>query len=276
MSIELILAAFAAGVFSAMIGALPVFILTGFAVLVGLAGGTLGGTESFSMVGDVGFGIFLGPDITFGAGVAAAIYAKKKGFLETGDITVPLVKFNNVGILLVGGLFGVLAYLLRYLFGNVLELPTDNIALTVVVSAIIARLLFSDKGLIPTLKTGNKGYFPKGDSLKVSLLLSLSIGALSAYYAATTGDVLLTWALSAIGLIFVQMGSGGYAFHHIGIVSALAAAATGNMYIGALFGMLAGITADTLGALFNKDGDSHIDPPAIAITIFTTVVLLVF
>ncbi len=275
MSIELLIASFGAGVFAAVIGGLPVFILTGVIVLAGIAGGNLAGMENFPIISEVGFGVFLSPDITFGAGVAAAIYAKKKGFMETGDITVPLIKFNNVGVLLVGGAFGTLAYVLRYFFAEVLHLTTDSIALTVVVSAMIARLLFSDKGLAPSLKTGNKGYFPKGNQLMISALIATSIGFVSAYYAVKTGDVLLAWALSAVGLVFVQMGSGGYAFHHIGIISALAGAATGNVYIGAIFGLLAGLTADTLGAFFNKDGDSHIDPPAIAITILTTVILLV-
>lgn len=274
MGYEMLLAAFGAGVFAAMVGALPVFIMTGFIVIAGLTGGNLAGAENWGLIGTVGFGIFLGPHTTFAAGVGAAAFAKKKGLMETGDITVPLIKFNNVSVLIMGGIFGVVGYLINYLLMEIIGVPTDTIALTVVISAMIARLAFSDKGLIPSLKTGNKQYFPKGENLKISVLLGAAIGTVSAYYAIATGDTVLAWSLSAIGLIFVQMGSGGYAFHHIGIVSAIASVATGNLFVGMIFGVLAALLADTLGAVFNVDGDTHIDPPALAIFILTTVVLL--
>ncbi len=274
MSVEVLLAAFGAGVFSAMIGALPVFIMTGFIVVAGLTGGALNGAEGWNLIGTVGFGIFLGPHITFGGGVAAANYAKKKGHMKTGDITVPLIKFNDPGVLLVGGLFGVLAYVLNYFFVDIFHLKTDTIALTVVISGMVARLCFSEVGLVPSLKTGNTKYLPSGNNLMISVIMSLSIGMVSSYYAVHTGDTVLAWSLSAVALLFVQIGQGGYAFHHIGIISALAGAATGNVYIGMLFGLFAGLLADVLGAIFNLDGDSHIDAPALAIFPLTTVIML--
>ncbi len=273
MSIEILLASFGAGVLGAMIGGLPVFIMTGFIVIAGLSGGLLAGATGWSLIDAVGFGVFLGPHTTFAAGVAAAIFAKKKGYLETGDITVPLIKFKDSSILIVGGIFGVLGYIMNYAFVSI-ALPTDTVALTVVLTAMIARVLFSDKGLAPSLKTGNRNYIPRGENLKISILMGIAIGSASAYYAVNTGDVVLGWSLSAIGLIFVQMGSGGMAFHHIAIVSAVAGVATGNVYIGILFGVLASLLADVLGAFFNVDADSHIDPPALAIFILTTVVML--
>ncbi len=275
MSIEILLASFGAGVLAAMIGALPVFIMTGFIVIAGLGGGSLAGAIGWGITDTIGFGIFLGPHTTFAAGVAAAIYAKKKGHMETGDITVPLIKFNDVNVLIVGGIFGVIAYVMNYTFVSI-ALPTDTIALTVVITAMIARILFSDKGLVPSLKTGNKNYFPTGDSLKISLIMGFAIASVSAYYAVNTGDVVLGWSLSAIGLIFVQMGSGGYAFHHIAIVSAVAGVKSENIYIGILFGVMASLVADVLGAIFNKDADSHIDAPALAIFTLTTVIILLF
>ncbi len=274
MGIDVLLASFGAGVFAAMIGGLPVFILTGFLVVAGLSGGMLAGAEGWGIINTIGFGIFLGPHTTFTAGVAAAIYAKKKGLMETGDITVPLIKFNDPMILVVGGIFGVIGYVCNYLLAEIIKSPTDTIALTVVISGIIARIAFSDKGLMPSIKNGNTKYFPTGNALGISLLMGGSIGFVSAYYAVATGDVVLAWALSAIGLIFVQIGQGGYAFHHIGITAALAAVATGNVYVGLVFGVIAALLADTLGAMFNRDADSHIDPPAIAIFILTTIVML--
>ncbi len=275
MSIEIILAVFGAGILSAVLGALPIFIMTGFIVVAGLSGGSLAGVSGWNITDTIGFGIFLGPHITFGGGVAAAIYAKKRGHMETGDITIPLIKFNDVNVLFVGGIFGVLGYVINYLL-ILAKVPTDTIALTVVLTAMIARLLFSDKGLTPSLKSGNTNYFPVGDSLKISIFIGLAVGAVSAYYAINTGDVVLGWALSAVGLIFVQMGSGGYAFHHTAIVSAIAGTTTGNIYLGILFGIVASLLADVLGALFNREADSHIDPPALSIFILTTVIILLF
>ncbi len=275
MSIEILLASFGAGVLAATIGGLPVFIMTGFIVVAGLSGGLLAGASEWGITSSIGFGIFLGPHTTFAAGVAAAIFAKKKGHLETGDITVPLIKFNDPSVLIMGGIFGVIGYVMNYAFAYI-KLPTDTIALTVVLTAIIARLLFSDKGLTPSIKLKNTKYFPTGDNLKISVLMGFAISSASAYYAINTGDVVLGWSLSAIGLIFVQMGCGGYAFHHIAIVSAIAGSTTGNIYIGILFGILSSLLADTGGALFNRDGDSHIDPPAFSIFILTSVIMLIF
>ncbi len=274
MGLDVLLAAFGAGVFAAMIGALPVFIITGIMVVAGLTGGSLNGADGWNLIGTVGFGIFLGPHITFGGAVAAANFAKKKGYMETGDITVPLVKFNDASVLLVGGIFGVLAYVLNYLFATVLQLPTDTIALVVVISGMLARLCFSTGGLIPSIKTGNTKYFPLGDKLKMTVVLSLSIGMVSSYYAVQTGDTVLAWSLSAVALLFVQVGQGGYGFHHIGIIAAIAGSTTGNVYVGMIFGLFAGILADVLGAIFNNDGDSHIDAPALAIFPLTTVIML--
>lgn len=274
MNLDVLLAAFGAGVFAAMIGALPVFIMTGFVVIAGLSGGLLAGADGWSIIDQIGFGIFLGPHITFAGAAAAAAYAKKKGFMETGDITVPLIKFNNAGILFVGGLFGVLAYILNYLFLEVIALPTDTVALTVLTLGVIARIAFGEKGMMPNSKTKNFNYIPKGEDLKVTALLSASIGMVSAYYAVQTGDTVLAWSLSAIGLIFVQMGSGGFAFHHIGIVSATAGVASGNIYIGMLFGLLAGLLGYVITKMFNENGDTHIDPPATTIAILTVFIML--
>lgn len=272
MTLEIIFASFGAGVFASMIGGVPVFIMTGFIVVAGLSGGMLAGADGWSITDQIGFGIFLGPHITFGSAAAAAAYAKKKGFMITGDTSVPLIKFNNAGILFVGGFFGILAYVLNYIFLDVINLPTDTVALTVTSLGIISRLLYSDKGLMPNKK--NHNYLPTGENLKVTALLSASIGMVSSYYAVHTGDTVLAWSLSAISLIFVQMGCGGFAFHHIGIVSATAGVATGNVYVGMLFGLIAGLLGYIFEKMFNENGETHLDPPAITIALLTTVIIL--
>lgn len=272
MTFELILISFCVGVFSSMIGALPTFITLGFIVLAGSTGGFLNGANDFQIINQVAFGV-LAPNISFASADAATMYATKKGFIKNFDMTIPLIKFQNTGILLVGGIFGVLGLLLNFLFLNILNLTTDTMALSVVFSGIIARLLFSTKGLSPSLKNRNK-IFPRNNDLKLSILLSLSIGSISSYCAIKTGDIYLFWALSAVTLIFKQMGHGGYPFHHIGIISALAGVTTNNLYIGMIFGIFAGLISDTFDNIFNKEADSHIDPQATSIAILTTVILL--
>lgn len=76
--IYLIIAAFADGAFGAAIGALPAFIVTGLMVIAGEAGG-LGG-----VTGDIAFGPVFGPHIAFAGGAAAAAYAAKKGYMNSG------------------------------------------------------------------------------------------------------------------------------------------------------------------------------------------------
>lgn len=136
----MILGAFGGGLFGALVGGLPAFILAGIIGMAGLAAST----GSVDLVGNVAFGVILGPHIAFGGGgIAAAAYAHKIGKLDSGgDILTPLAKFNDVSILIVGGIFGVIAYMLNYLYASVLVIPTDTIAMTVVTTGIMARLIF--------------------------------------------------------------------------------------------------------------------------------------
>ena len=50
--------------------------------------------------------------------------------------------------LLVGGVFGVIGFLIHYVIGAVLHLNTDLPGFTVIISAVIARLVFGSSGLI--------------------------------------------------------------------------------------------------------------------------------
>ncbi len=260
MDILMMIAAFGGGVLGAFMGALPVFILVG---IVGLAGLTAVTGSPIDLVGGVAFGPFLGPHIAFGGGVAAAAYAHRKGKLEVGgDILSPLVKYNDPTILIVGGLFGVLAYMVNYLYGSVLHIPTDTVAMTVFTSGLIARLVFGKTGVIGKTDVVGRLYFPNANSLAVLATLGLGIGAVSSYYTVTTGVVTLAFCISAASLMFAQMGFPLPGTHHISLVSAYAASATGNIAVGIAFGIIAAIVGEVIQLVFNSHGDSHIDPPA--------------
>ena len=127
---------------------MPAFIFTGLLVLAGVAAAASGGGTD--ILTHAAFGPVFGPHISFGGGAAATAYAYKRGLLETGrDISIPLMGLNRTDVLLVGGAFGLIGYLLNALWQAVgLGPKTDTIALTVVVSAMIARLAFGNSTLI--------------------------------------------------------------------------------------------------------------------------------
>lgn len=148
---EMLLAAFAGGAFGAAIGALQSFTLAGFIVIVGelyaLAHRTIGtGGLSVDITGSVAFGVVLGPHIAFGGGAAAVAYASKQGYLDT-EFEYHEAKHITRGlgsrpdVLAVGGVFGIIGYWIATL-STTLGLPTDPVALGVVLSALIHRVSF--------------------------------------------------------------------------------------------------------------------------------------
>lgn len=269
---NVLLAVFGGGVFGAAIGALPAFIFTGFLVLAGAAASVASGNPV--ILNSVAFGPYFGPNVSFAAGVAAAAYAKKAGLVPAGnDLTVALHKTKSFAVLLVGGIFAVAGHLLTSAL-NLAKFPSDNIAVTVVLSGCVARLMFGKTGLFGK-SDKPKRLGPAGDSLAMNLLFSAAIGFLSAYAGKVTGVPALGFGISAATLIFAQTGSAVPATHHITLPAAVAAAAFGNLWMGALFGALGFLVGDFGGNLLNQNVDTHIDPPAFAIAILTLVVNLI-
>ena len=278
-------AAFGGGAFAAAIGALPAFILTGFAVLAGVAAAVGGGT---AILDHIAFGPFLGPHISFAAGVAATAYAYRKGLLPSGrDLTPPLMGLSRPDVLAVGGLFGVLGYLIeRSLQAIGLGPWTDAIALTVVVSAIVARLAFGSTGLFGTPgKTGAR-FRPDDAACWVRwqekpgqiLLIGLGAGLPSAYVALTLGapaGAVAGFGVAAASLIFAQVGGKTPVTHHIALPAAVAALATGSLAAGVAFGVVGAFAGELFARLFLIHGDTHIDPPAAAIAFSVLLIRLI-
>lgn len=299
ISILCLLAAFGGGVFAAAIGPLPAFIMTGVFSVAGSVAGMCGAAEASNiLLNYVAFGPFFGPHIAFAGGAAAAAFAKKKGIMENGaDIATALAGFNEPGVLMVGGVFGIIGYLFKELvvmnlFAGTIStrLVTDAPGFTVFCSAVLARLLFGGK-----LRTGT-AVLSKGKVLSTTMLIgfgySLLVGGLyaGAIYAGVPVDAFggayptLIFGLAAIGLVFAEMGQPYFGCHHILIISAEAAvqsyAVTGNVYMSAVmavvFGLITTLIADVAGNLINSGTDSHIDPPATAILIMTFAVNAIF
>ncbi len=303
LNLAVLLAAFAGGLFGAAIGGLPAFIFTGFAVLMGVAA-AVGGSD-FDIITNVAFGPVFGPHIAFAGGAAAAAFAYRRGRLENGrDIAAPLAGINDPMTLIVGGLFGLGGYLFQQLLVGIgVAGYTDSIALTVVVSAIVARVAFGRTGIFGSLdnEARQRGRFePAGDRVWVeyqqgflqAAVLGLGAGLLSAWivtafvganpdYAAAA--TVLGFGISAASLILLQTGFGVPVTHHMTLPAAVAAASIlavgGAPVLAILLGAAAGIggalLAETFSRLFLIHGDTHIDPPAGAIFIMTSIVIVV-
>lgn len=271
LNVGLILSSFAGGVVAAAIGALPAFILSGVFILIGSAI-TLGG-GSPDALNFLGVGPFWGPHIAWASAVAATAYAGSKGLLKSGlEIKEPLIKLGSFAVLVVGGVFGALAYLVSSFLGAV-NFPANPIASAVVVNLIAARLIFGKTGLFGKPE-GKKQIWPSAQTLPVNILLGLAIGMATAYITNLTGNVLIGFGISAVILYYLQMGFEVPVTHHISFTAALATLTTGNIYLGALAGGIAMVIGEIVTNLLIKDGDTLIDPWAG--TIVVTSFLLFF
>lgn len=288
MDILSLIAAFGGGLLGACVGALPVFILTG---VVAIAGGVtaLAGAADLS-IGSIAFGSVLGPHIAFGGGVAAAAFAaNKRGKLGSG--TNILASLNGLGdyyVLIVGGAFGVLGFLLNYLYASVLKLPTDTVALSVFTLALITRLFIGSTGLTGKYKgEGKRTYFTLGNGLIYNIVLGGGIGIAVGYVAGSLKSAgvdagllsvfpVICFGISATSLIFTQTGFATPATHHITLPAAAAAVASGNPLMGVVFGIVGSLLGDLAGNTLNSHCDTHIDPPATAIFISMFIVNALF
>lgn len=138
-----LLAAIAGGAVGAAIGGNYAFVLTGFCVIG--SWGVFAATGNAFGLEYLAFGPFMGPHVAFAGGVAAAIYARYRGHLKDGkDVNTPLAGIGRPDILFVGALFGVFGYLCQMGIANIpwFGKHTDPVALTVLLSGLLARLAF--------------------------------------------------------------------------------------------------------------------------------------
>lgn len=302
MDILALIAAFGGGIIGAYMGALPAFIMTGVLAITG-AIATAAGAPADVVVNNMAFGSFVGPHIAFAGGVAAAAYAGRKGKLTSGtDIASPLNGLGAPDVLVVGGIFGIFGYVVANLIGMTPLGPlTDLPGITVVISGMVARLLFGKTGLVGKY-TGKepRTWFSTGITFVYNVVLGLGIGTAIGFVGsvlyqmsdAVVTDSAVSWAtvsgiypiicfgFAAISLVFTQTGSAMPGTHHIALPSALAAVVGINAFgpygaiLGTVFGILGSLLGDFFGNTFNSHCDSHIDPPAFTIFLLTIVVSL--
>ena len=289
------IASFAGGAFGAAIGALPAFIFTGFMVIAGQATASLGldgagegaSLTASGFTGYLGFGPVFGPHISFAAGAAAAAYAAKKGYIDDGKNILWAAGTNNLDVLLVGGIFGILGLVGTGLFRTV-GIPTDNIALMVFVSALIHRAAFGYSVIGEVTGDGlfDLGPWERDEDEAPGIwlpwqyqwsgvtFLGIIGGILGAAAFQATGSALIGFGISAASLVFLQCGVDNIPVtHHItlpGAVGALGAQAAGYspslvLIFGALFGAFGALSGEVCNRVFYMHGETHVDPPAFGI-----------
>lgn len=286
---NVLLACLAGGAFAGAIGPLWTFIFTGFLVIGGVAMG-VANPEAMGMLNEIAFGPFFGPHIAFSGGVAAACYAAKKGHYESArDIATPLIKFGDPMTMIVGAVFGAIGYVLFYLFAHVLAIPTDNIALTVAISNILARVIITGQSPLGNAPAGAQRFanipespwVPWQASWANALLLGLFAGGVSGFATLVTGSPVIGFGIAAASLIALIASGAGPVTHHMTLPGGLAAAAmaeAGNPGMGvamaALWGAIGALVGEVAARLFISYGDSHIDPPAVSIAITTFLIIM--
>lgn len=268
--------AFFGGIFGAVFGGATVFIIFGFFGLVGI--GLIVSTGSDVFLNTIALSPIFSPEISFaGAGAAAAYWGKvtrdrakidsSAEVFDGSNIFAPLVSTNNVGVLLVGGIFGVLGYVVTS-FLNGSGFPADNIAIGVVVANIIARVLFGGS-LFSQLPAEVNKIELLTKPLIFNVIWSFSLAIAIAGVVDIIQIPLFGFVLGAFVLIFIAAGINIPMIHHIALIAGIAMMTFGNIWLAGLFGVLASLLCDFIGVHVNAKVQSHIDPPAAAIIILS-------
>jgi MFS family permease len=331
----LVIAAAAGGAFGAAIGALPAFIFTGFVVFLGeglgIVNRQLGGTDIAvgqgelvgGLSGIIGFGAVTGPHIAFAGGVAASAYAGKKypemepdGWDYHFGKNILYAFGTKPDILAVGAIFGVFGALFNQFAGALLVVSgtgaTDSIALTVVVSAFVARAVFgypivgksagsgildmspfereeprtaTDGGEVPMEHQGRlatEPWLPHQYKWSGVTAIGLIGGILGGYIYILTGSIFLGYAISAMSLLFLNLGVEKIPVtHHITLIGAVGAVVflpdfspVVALLAAGVFGAVSGLLGEVTQRIFYAHSGTHVDPPAMAIAIAMVVVAI--
>ena len=160
---------------------------------------------------------------------------------------------------------------------------TDTIALTVVLTALGARLTFGKTSLFGDVPAPTGRRFRPDDSAtwlpwqqNWSHLVSIGIGVglASGYLAGMSGlrqggDV-LGFGISTTILTFLIMGQKVPVTHHMALPAAMAVTHGGGLFLAAMCGLAGALLGEAASRVFLIHGDTHIDPPAVAIAMMAT------
>jgi MFS family permease len=294
-----LLTALAGGAFGAALGALPAFIFTGFMVIAGEAVRVLGveGVEGASVANTggftnvLGFGPIFGPHVSFAAGAAAAAYAAKQGYIDDGKNILWAAGTHHIDVLGVGAVFGILGHVLTT--GLVaIAWPTDPIATTVFLSALIHRVAFGYSVIGEVTGDGLFDISPwerdEDDAPGIWLpwqykwgaltVFGFLVGVFGGFTFQATDAVFISFGIAAASLVFLQCGVDNIPVtHHImfpgafGTMGASAGVASASptlaLVFGGLFGAFGALMGEVCNRVFYMHGGTHVDPPAFAIAL---------
>ena len=271
---------FFGGVIGAAIGGLNAYILCGLSLIIGTIINLFSAHPSSANI--ISWGPLLGPHVAFAGGVAAAAYAASVGKITTGrDIVTRLARFNAPVIYAVGGVFGVAGFLLKLcadMIPPVRGVPRINsIAFSITVSAIVVRLLFGKSGLLNSFKDPFVSWQPWKYGYNVFIIAAAGLAAISASVVHQFPSMLgIMFGIASLSLLLLYFKMKIPIVLHIAWAAEFTAFLSGDIGWGIAFGILAAIIGEICAHLFLVDGDTHIDPPAMSLTIvFSVYALLV-
>ena len=224
-------------------------------------------------------------------------------------------------ILAVGAIFGVIGMLITQvgngIFINVLGTtpPTDFIAFSVFATAFLARPVFgyplvgkpsgsgfldmspfereeprmaTDGGEVPLEHKGRLATEPwLPHQYKWSGVTAIGVvgGILAGFIWLRTGSVFMGYAISAMSLLFLQLGVEKIPVtHHITLMGSVGAVLAMPMFgsevvailAAAAFGAFSGLMGELTQRIFYSHSGTHVDPPAMAIAITMVIVGILY
>jgi len=319
-SVNTLLICFGGGLLGASLGGLLAFVFCALIVLFGSVLVLSGGSDFLLL--QVGIGPVFGPHAGgFASGVAAVTYAvavKKnlaKPVLGLGakDILSPLMD-TSWDVLLVGGITAMVGHgLLQILVKIPVINMFDDIAMSVVLTAFLARLFFFREapwGRSESIKEcGYFGYkcqwIPWMNVPSRQVIFGLAVGLFSGALVycckgvldpmAAAGKItaagafvvplVMSWAIAGVSLIALELGTLTIdlqgeiqkvpVWHCQSILAALAYLYFGNILVAGIVGILATFLQDLMARMFWNHGSNHVDPPAAAIAVGTLILNVV-
>jgi len=280
MDILMLITAFGGGLFGAAVGGLGSFILMGV-LAIGCAIAAVYTGVDYS--GIIAWGPWLGPQVAFAGGCAAAAYAEhwKKYGNAAKDIAAPLMGLDKPDVLLVGGIFGMLGYLIQYLFVITgIAAWTNPIALSIVVNLLIVRVVFGKTGMLGKIYGGGSRWLPSDVAgwlpwqekpLQVIMIGFVALPAAYITFATAGRSAAMVFGCAALYLVFLWAGKPVPVIHHIVLAAEQMVAATGNVGWGIAMGFLGAALGEIWACLLVAHGDTFIDPPSAAL--FTTLTI---
>ena len=260
------------------------------------------------MTSVIGFGMVTGPHVAFAGGVAAAAYAGKRypelepeGWEYHFGKNIGVAFGTKPDILAVGAVFGVVGMLITRVASGV-GVPTDAIALSVFATAILARIAFGysivgqigGTGILdmtpferserrapatdedPVGRLTTEPWLPHQYLWSGVVTVGVVTGVLAGYIWLETGSIFLGYGISAMSLVFLNLGVERIPVTHhmtlIGSVGAVVAMpALGSdpavLLAAGAFGGIAGLVSEVSQRVFYAHGGTHVDPPAVTIAV---------